>query len=145
MDTVGDIQQVEVGGECSGGAFMSPAIFTGCDDNMRIVREEIFGPVMCVLPFDTEDEVLARANDSIFGLSAGVFTQDLVRAHRMAAGLDAGTMWINNYNLAPTEMPWRGFKQSGLGQENGVGCINYWTQEKSIYVETGDVECGYPL
>lgn len=137
-------ERVAVGGECSNGAFMSPAIFTECNDSMTIVREEIFGPVMTVLPFDTEEEVVHRANDSPFGLSAGIFTQDLTRAHRLAASLDAGTMWINNYNLAPTEMPWRGFKNSGLGQENGTGSVNYWTKEKSIFVESGDVYTHFP-
>jgi betaine-aldehyde dehydrogenase len=97
-------ETINVGGDCQHGAFMSPAIFTECNDEMRIVKEEIFGPVMTVLPFDDEEEVLERANDSPFGLSAGVFTKDLNRAHRMVASLDAGTMWINNYNLAPTEM-----------------------------------------
>ena len=118
---------------------MSPAIFTKCTDDMQIVKEEIFGPVMTVLSFETEEEVVRRANDTPFGLSAGIFTENLSRAHRLAGSLEAGTMWINNYNLAPTEMPWRGFKNSGLGQENGSGAINYWTKEKSIYVETGEV------
>ena len=135
--------EVTVGGECSSAAFMRPAIFTDCRDDMRIVREEVFGPVMCVLPFDTEAEVLARANDTPFGLAAGVFTRDLQRAHRMVAGLHAGTTWINNYNLAPAELPWRGFRQSGLGQENGLAVVNHWTREKSVYVEMGRVDTPY--
>ena len=138
-------QRLHLPGECSGGAFMSPAIFDQCTDDMTIVKEEIFGPVMTVLPFKTEEEVVDRANNSPFGLSAGIFTNDLKRAHRLAGALDAGTMWINNYNLAPTEMPWKGFKDSGIGQENGSGCINYWTKTKSVYVETGDVETMFPL
>ena len=131
--------------ECKNGYYMKPLIFVDCKDDMKIVKEEIFGPVMTVLPFETEEEVIARANDTPFGLSAGIFTQNLVVAHRMAAAIEAGTMWINNYNLAPTEMPWRGYKKSGLGQECGNAAINYWTQEKSIYVEMGDVDSPYPM
>lgn len=96
--------------------------------------------VMVLLPFDTEEEVIERANDTPYGLSAGIFTQSLGTAHRLAAAIDAGTMWVNNYNLAPTEMPWRGYKMSGLGQECGNAVINYWTQEKSIYIEMGDID-----
>jgi betaine-aldehyde dehydrogenase len=131
--------------ECKDGYYMKPLIFIDCKDDMRIVKEEIFGPVMVVLPFETEEEVIARANDTEYGLSAGIFTQSLARAHRMTAAIQAGTMWVNNYNLAPTEMPWRGYKKSGLGQENGNAIINYWTQEKSIYIEMGDADAGYPM
>jgi betaine-aldehyde dehydrogenase len=131
--------------DCSSGAFMSPAVFDQCTDDMTIVKEEIFGPVMTVLTFKTEDEVVSRANNSPFGLSAGIFTKDLNCAHRLAGKIDAGTMWINNYNLAPTETPWKGFKDSGIGQENGTECINYWTISESIYVETGEVETMFPL
>lgn len=130
--------------ETANGFFLSPAIFVDCTDEMAIVREEIFGMVMCVLPFDSEDEVLARANDSDFGLSAGVFTRDLQRAHRMVAKLQAGTTWINNYNLAPVETPWGGFKKSGIGRENGLAGIESWTQLKSVYVEMNSVWCPYP-
>lgn len=125
------------------GYFLTPAIFVDCTDDMAIVREEIFGMVMSVLPFDTEEEVLARANDSEFGLSAGVFTKDLQRAHRMVANLQVGTSWINNYNLAPVELPWGGFKKSGLGRENGLAGIESWTQLKSVYVEMNGVDCPY--
>lgn len=125
------------------GFFLTPAIFVDCQDDMAIVREEIFGMVMCVLPFDTEAEVLTRANDSDFGLSAGVFTKDLQRAHRMVANLQVGTSWINNYNLAPVETPWGGYKKSGLGRENGLAGIESWTQLKSVYVEMNQVWCPY--
>ncbi|KAF1329581.1 Betaine aldehyde dehydrogenase, partial [Globisporangium splendens] len=128
----------------SNGYFLTPAIFVDCKDDMAIVREEIFGMVMSVLPFDTEEEVLARANDTEFGLSAGVFTKDLQRAHRMVANLQVGTSWINNYNLAPVETPWGGYKKSGLGRENGLAGIESWTQLKSVYVEMNKVECPYP-
>ena len=140
----GETVQVE-SDECKDGYYMKPLIFVDCKDDMTIVKEEIFGPVMTVLAFDTEEEVIKRANDTPYGLSAGIFTQNLVTAHRLAAAIEAGTMWINNYNLAPTEMPWRAYKKSGLEQENGNAVINYWTQEKSIYVEMGDVDSPYPM
>ena len=126
-----------------GGMYMSPAVFDACNDDMRIVKEEIFGPVACVLGFDTEDEVVKRANDTEFGLAAGVFTKDLQRAHRVVHALQAGCTWINNYNLAPVELPWGGFKQSGIGRENGRAGIENWSQWKSVYVEMGKIECPY--
>jgi len=126
-----------------GGSFMSPAIFTACQDDMRICREEIFGPVMSVMSFRDEDEVINRANDTELGLSAGVFTQNLARAHRVVAKLRAGTCWINNYNLTPIGVPFGGYKQSGIGRENAAGAIEHFTQVKSVYVELGDVECDY--
>ena len=122
------------------GCFVEPTIFADCDDDMRIVREEIFGPVMAVLPFDDEDEVIRRANATDYGLAAGVFTRDLARAHRVVARLQAGICWINNYNLSPVEMPVGGYKQSGLGRENGRAALEHYTQLKSVYVELGDVE-----
>lgn len=125
------------------GNFVEPAIFTGCTDDMKIVREEIFGPVMSVLTFDTENEAVTRANATKFGLAAGVFTKDLARAHRVAARLEAGICWINNYNITPVEMPFGGMKESGLGHENGQAAIEHYTQLKSVYVELGDVACPY--
>lgn len=126
-----------------GGSFMSPAIFTACQDDMRICREEIFGPIMSVMSFREEEEVINRANDTEFGLSAGVFTQNLARAHSVVAKLRAGTCWINNYNLTPIGVPFGGYKQSGIGRENAAGAIEHFTQIKSVYVELGDVECDY--
>ena len=127
----------------AGGNFVVPAIFDNCTDDMSIVREEIFGPVMSVLTFVDENEVVRRANDTPFGLSAGIFTRDIQRAHRVAAALEAGTIWINNYNITPVEMPFGGVKQSGIGRENGTTAINHYTQLKSVYVEMGDVEAPY--
>ena len=125
------------------GFFVEPTIFTGVTDDMRIAREEIFGPVMSVLKFEREDEVVARANDTEFGLSAGVFTRDLPRAHRVIAELQAGTCWINHYNLSPAEIPFGGVKQSGIGRENSLAALQHYSQLKSVYVETGDVVSPY--
>jgi betaine-aldehyde dehydrogenase len=116
------------------GCFVAPTIFTECTDSMRIVREEIFGPVASVLRFSTEEEAIARANDTDFGLAAGVYTRDLARAHRTAARLEAGICWINAYNLTPVAMPFGGVKHSGLGRENGIAALEHYTQRKSVYV-----------
>lgn len=125
------------------GFFVEPTVFADCTDEMAIVTDEIFGPVMAVLAFDTEDEVVARANDTLYGLAAGIFTRDLARAHRVAANLEAGTIWINTYNITPIEMPFGGYKQSGLGRENSLAAIDHYTQRKTVYVETGDVDAPY--
>jgi betaine-aldehyde dehydrogenase len=126
-----------------GGFFVEPTVFTGVTDDMTIAREEIFGPVMSVLAFEAEDEVVARANDTEFGLSAGVFTKDMARAHRVAGDLQAGTLWINHYNLSPVEIPFGGAKSSGIGRENSLEALRHYSQVKSVYVETGNVESPY--
>ena len=125
------------------GNFVLPTVFDECTDAMTICREEIFGPVMSVLTFTDEDEVLTRANALAVGLAAGVMTRDPDRAHRVAARLQAGVVWINTYNVTPVEMPFGGSKQSGLGRENGRAAIEHVTQVKSVYVETEPVECPY--
>ena len=127
-------------GELARGSFVEPTVFDDCRDDMTIVREEIFGPVMAVLEFEDEDEVVARANATEFGLSAGVFTNDLTRAHRVIANLEAGTCWINSYNVTPIELPFGGMKLSGIGRENGRAAIEHYTQLKSVYVAMGDVD-----
>jgi betaine-aldehyde dehydrogenase len=125
------------------GFFVTPTVFEGCRDDMSIVREEIFGPVMMVLDFDDEDEAIERANATEFGLSAGVFTQDLNRAHRVIAKLQAGSCWINHYNICPMELPFGGYKHSGIGRENGRITMEYYTQLKSVYVAKGDIDAPY--
>jgi betaine-aldehyde dehydrogenase len=122
-----------------GGFFVQPTVFADVTDTMTIAREEIFGPVMSVLAFDSEDEAVARANATPFGLAAGVFTRDLARAHRVVARLDAGTTWINAYNLTPVEAPFGGVKASGIGRENGRAALDHWSQVKSVYVATAPV------
>jgi betaine-aldehyde dehydrogenase len=131
------------GGELARGYFVAPTVFDGCRDDMDIVRLEIFGPVMSVLEFDTEEEVIARANATEFGLAAGVFTNDLTRAHRVIARLEAGTCWINHYNITPIELPFGGVKMSGLGRENGHAALEHYTQLKSVYVAMADIESPY--
>jgi betaine-aldehyde dehydrogenase len=130
-------------GALARGFFIEPAIFDGCRDDMSIVREEVFGPLLSVLAFDDEAEVIARANDTPFGLAAGVMTQNLARAHRTAAALQAGVVWINSYNMTPVAMPFGGSKQSGLGRENGLAALDFYTERKSVYVNLGRVEAPY--
>ena len=130
-------------GDLANGFFVAPTVFDGCRDDMTIAREEIFGPVMSVLEFADEEEVIARANATDFGLAAGVFTNDLTRAHRVIARLQAGTCWINHYNVTPVELPFGGMKLSGLGRENGRTAIEHYSQLKSVYVAMGDVEAPY--
>jgi betaine-aldehyde dehydrogenase len=125
------------------GYYVQPTVFADVTDSMTIAREEVFGPVMAVLDFDTEEEVIARANDTEFGLAAGVFTTDMSRAHRVIAQLQAGTCWINAYNLTPVEAPFGGSKLSGVGRENGHAAVNHYTQVKSVYVGMGPVDSPY--
>ncbi|PHP65142.1 betaine-aldehyde dehydrogenase [Zhengella mangrovi] len=126
-----------------GGHFIEPTVFTDVSDGMTIAREEIFGPVMAVLSFRDEDEVIDRANGTPFGLAAGVFSADIERARRVVHQLQAGTCWINAYNLTPVEMPFGGVKQSGMGRENGIEALAAWSQVKSVYVADGPVDSPY--
>ncbi|WP_300062188.1 betaine-aldehyde dehydrogenase [uncultured Roseobacter sp.] len=125
------------------GFYLQPTVFADVSNDMTIAREEIFGPVMAVLDFEDEAEVMARANDTEFGLAAGVFTRDLARAHRVAAGFEAGTCFINSYNDAPVEAPFGGVKASGVGRENSKMAIEHYSQVKSVYVRMGDLEAPF--
>ncbi|WP_136636158.1 betaine-aldehyde dehydrogenase [Pseudooceanicola onchidii] len=125
------------------GFYIEPTVFADVTDDMTIAREEIFGPVLSVLDFEDEEEVIARANDTEFGLSAGVFTRDLARAHRVIARLEAGTCFINSYNDAPVEAPFGGVKASGVGRENSKAAIEHYSQLKTVYVRMGDVEAPF--
>lgn len=122
------------------GFFVPPTVFTDCTDQMTFVREEVFGPVMAVLDFDTEAEVIQRANATPFGLAAGVFTRDIQRAHRVIHQLKAGICWVNAYGASPAQMPVGGYKQSGVGRENGLETIGYYTQVKSVYMGMGPLD-----
>ena len=151
-------------GRCENGYFISPCILTECHDEMTAVREEIFGPVITILVFDTEEEVIRRANQTRYGLSAGVFTKsvshsinflssnnnfaykysshrDLKRAHRTSDLLQCGVVWINNFNVAPVELPFGGYKMSGIGRECSLEVIQYYTQSKSVYFEMSEIDC----
>ncbi|AXA33283.1 betaine-aldehyde dehydrogenase [Francisella adeliensis] len=122
------------------GYFIEPTIFADCTDDMTIVKEEIFGPVMSILKFSSEDEVISRANDTKLGLAAGVFTNDIRKAHRVIHQIEAGICWINAYGASPSEMPVGGYKLSGVGRENGIEALNHYTQTKSIYVGMAKLE-----
>ncbi|PIE13907.1 MAG: betaine-aldehyde dehydrogenase [Rhodobacterales bacterium] len=125
------------------GCWIEPTVFADVTDDMTIAREEIFGPVMSVLEFEDETEVLARANATEFGLAAGVFTNDLKRAHRVVAGFEAGTCYINTYNDAPVEAPFGGSKMSGVGRENSKAAIEHYSEVKTVYVRMSTLEAPF--
>lgn len=125
-------------GAMAKGYYVEPTAFTDCHDGMRIVQEEIFGPVMSILAFDDEQEVIARANDTQYGLAAGVFTTSLNRAHRVIHQLEAGICWVNSWGESPAPMPVGGYKQSGVGRENGLETLHHYTRTKSVLIEMGD-------
>lgn len=125
------------------GNFIEPTIFTDCAAGMTIVDEEIFGPVMSLMSFTSEDDVIQYANNTPYGLAAGLFTRDIKRAHLVAKRLQAGVCWVNNYNITPPSMPFGGYKHSGLGRENGFKALSQYTQTKSIYVELEKIDSPY--
>lgn len=139
---IGGEQRRDVEG-CESGYFISPTIFEARDDSACIVREEIFGPVMTLLTFTDEKEVVQRANNTVYGLAAGVFTRDMARAHRVVNKLEAGMCWINNYNITPVEIPFGPYKQSGLGKENGLATLDAYSQLKTVYVELDKIDSPY--
>ncbi len=124
------------GGATEGkGYFVKPTLFTGVTNNMRIAREEIFGPVAAAIPFKDESDAVFQANDTTYGLAAAVWTRDISRAHKIARALKAGTVWINCYGAGDSSMPFGGYKQSGFGRENGKYAIDLFTQVKSVYLK----------
>ncbi len=126
-----------------GGNWIGPAIYQPKDDNQSMSRDEIFGPFLSLFTFSDEDEVTKRANDTVFGLAAGVYTNDLSRGHRMMTRLQAGSCWINTFNVTPVEMPFGGHKQSGLGMENGKWALDAYSQVKSVHVAMSPMEYPY--
>src|SRR5262249_396828 len=116
------------------GYFIEPTLFTGVEDDMRIATDEIFGPVMSVLKFKTVDEIAKRANATNFGLAGGVWRRDIGKAHRMAAKLRAGTVWVNCYDVFDAGAPFGGFKESGLGRELGEAGLQAYTETKTVTV-----------
>lgn len=130
----------ENGSVIQDGFFVEPTIFLTDNEDARIVKEEIFGPVMTVLTFDSEEEAIEKANNTIYGLAAGVFTSNLQRAHRIVNQLEAGMCWVNNYNVNPMEVPFGPYKQSGFGKENGQATIEAYTQLKTVYIEMDKVD-----
>jgi aldehyde dehydrogenase (NAD+) len=123
--------------ECGSGWFIEPTIFSGVDNRMRIAQEEVFGPILSVLRFKDEEEAVAIANDSRYGLGAGVWTADIGRAFRMSARIQSGTVWINTYRAVSYMSPFGGYKDSGSGRENGMDAIHEYLQVKSIWINTG--------
>jgi acyl-CoA reductase-like NAD-dependent aldehyde dehydrogenase len=128
--------RVAAGGERAfdKGYFVQPTIFADVTDDMTIAKEEIFGPVVCVLKFDTVDEVIERANNTPYGLAAGVWTENIKTGHKVANALKAGTVWINDYNLEDAAAPFGGYKQSGIGREMGSYALDNYTEVKSVWV-----------
>jgi len=126
--------------ETENGFFVEPTIFADCKDDSAHVTDEIFGPVMSILRFEDEADVIDRANDTKFGLAAGVFTQDINRAHRVINQLEAGICWINSWGDSPAEMAVGGYKESGIGRENGPETLKSYTQIKSIFVRLNDID-----
>jgi aldehyde dehydrogenase (NAD+) len=130
--------------ECGKGWFVEPTIFTGVDNRMRIAQEEVFGPVLSIIPFKDEDDAVRIGNDVRFGLGAGVWTQDVGRAIRMSERIKAGTVWVNTYRAVSFMSPFGGYKDSGMGRENGASAIYEYLQMKSVWINTG-VKTGNPF
>jgi len=128
-------KQVHLDGRCADGWFIEPTVIEGLSHDCRTNQEEIFGPVVTIMPFDTEDEVLGHANSVRYGLSATVWTENLSRAHRVAARLESGIVWINCWLLRDLRTPFGGVKDSGMGREGGFEALRFFTEEKNICIK----------
>jgi acyl-CoA reductase-like NAD-dependent aldehyde dehydrogenase len=133
---VGGVKPTEP--ELARGNYIAPTVFVDIKPDMRIAREEIFGPVVAIMPFDTAEDAIRIANDTIFGLTAGVWTRDVKQAHRVARAIRAGTIWVNMYNVVTSEAPFGGYRQSGWGRENGPHAIEAFTEVKNVYVNLAE-------
>jgi len=131
-----------IGAGLEKGAFMQPTILADVTNSMRVAQEEIFGPVVCFLKFHTEEEVIAMANDSEFGLGGGVWTKDINRAFRVAQGVETGRMWVNNYNNLPAHAPFGGYKKSGIGRETHKMILKNYSQTKNIFISLSEAPLG---
>ena len=130
-------------GACANGAFMKPTLIVNANNNMRVAQEEIFGPVAVVIKFKTEEEVIAMANDSVYGLGGAVWTQDINRALRVARAVETGRMWVNTYNMIPAGAPFGGYKQSGIGRETHKVILEHYTQKKNIMINLRETPSGF--
>jgi len=126
------------GGVYDSGYYHAPTIFTDVTNDMRVAQEEIFGPVVCVLGFNTEEEAIALANGTEFGLAASIWTKDITRAHRVSQSIEVGIVWINDHHRIDPSSPWGGFKASGMGKENGIVCYESYTKLQSVVVNLSD-------
>ena len=126
--------QAYTGPAAKGGQFVEPTIFTDVNNKMRIAQEEVFGPLLAVIPFDTEEDAISIGNDVDFGLAAGVWTQDIGRAVRMSEKLRVGTVWVNTYRAVSFTSPFGGYKRSGIGRESGLEAIKQYMQVKSVWI-----------
>ena len=120
------------------GYYVRPTVFVDVQPDMTIAREEIFGPVVSIMAFDTPEDAVRLANDTRFGLTAGVWTRDVKLAHRMARAIRAGTIWVNMFNVVTSEAPFGGFKESGWGRENGPHAIDAFTEVKHVYINLAE-------
>ena len=128
-------ERVKVDGRCASGYFVAPTVITGLPQNCRTNQEEIFGPVVSIMPFDTEEEAIAFANSTAYGLSATIWTNNLKRAHRVAHHLKSGIVWINCWLLRDLRTPFGGMKQSGVGREGGWEAMRFFTEAKNVCVK----------
>ena len=136
-------QAPQLEGAFQNGYFFQPTIFSEVNNSMRVAQEEIFGPVTSVIPFDNDDDLLRQANDTMYGLSAGIWTSNITRAHRFAKGVKAGVVWINTYNMFNAASPFGGYKQSGYGREMGKHALELYTQVKSVWVDLSGKPIGW--